>query len=153
VIQEIPFKGHSMWPTLKEGDRLLVALDHFDFESGDILLVKDKNDFMAHRNISKGSTATLKGDLNPHFDGANSIYGKIIGLKRKKKTYVWGPGGQPLKKWLVYWSVYSHQRENPSLSCRINSTFFRILLIFTGWISWSIIRLKDVNRTPAPFKS
>ena len=54
----LPFSGKSMLPTLKEGDELNIK----KINIGDILLFKDKKQFVVHRLLSK-DPMTTKGNF------------------------------------------------------------------------------------------
>ena len=75
--------GHSMTPTINEGDILLVSKEHA-YRKGDIIVYKnDEGLKVCHRVIDKdGVSYITKGDSNNYTDGYNpiveDIYGKVI---------------------------------------------------------------------------
>lgn len=80
---EIEFKGISMSPLLKEGDKLLVDIKSDKFTLGDIIVIMDKeHELLCHRVIQTSPLQT-KGDRNLYIDQAKSIVGVVTHIKKK----------------------------------------------------------------------
>ena len=75
----------SMYPTLIDGDELIIKKTH-KYLVGDILIYKNKNNLISHRLISKNSNFFfLKGDNNINLEkiSKNRILGKVIFINKK----------------------------------------------------------------------
>jgi len=76
--------GYSMYPSIKNGDLLVVAKKgspYYDPEIGDILVYRYKNFYVAHRLIHiNGDIYFLKGDNNDYVERVKeeNIVGEVI---------------------------------------------------------------------------
>jgi len=90
------FRGCSMLPMLREGDRLLVKhLSPTTLSRGDIVVYKCEDQYLAHRllcirNKNQPSCEMVaKGDNSPTRDrpfGADSLVGKVVEIERDGRT-------------------------------------------------------------------
>ena len=90
------FRGRSMLPILREGDRLLVKhLSPTALSRGDIVVYKWGDQYLAHRllcirNKNQPSCEIVaKGDNSPTRDqpfGADSLVGKVVEIGRDGRT-------------------------------------------------------------------
>jgi len=87
--QWIPFHGTSMYPILREGDRLEVDMSVVDFNSGDIVLYKDSEngELVVHRVVNK--RLQTKGDFAIVMDHntPRDFLGKIVSIDRNGHNY------------------------------------------------------------------
>jgi len=76
--------GYSMYPTIKNGDLLVVVLKtspYYHPEVGDILVYKHDNFYIAHRLLQIGNNFYIvKGDNNEYFEkiSEDDIIGEVI---------------------------------------------------------------------------
>jgi len=76
--------GYSMYPSIKNGDLLVVAKKgspYYDPEIGDILVYRYKNFYVAHRLIRvDGDIYFLKGDNNDYVEKVKeeNVVGEVI---------------------------------------------------------------------------
>ncbi len=89
---DIPTEGVSMLPLFLPGDRLSVKELKFNkLQVNDLVLIKHKNNFFAHRIIyinKKKQLFVTKGDNNLDADGffkEKNLWGKVYLVKRGKK--------------------------------------------------------------------
>lgn len=88
--------GNSMWPTIANGETILVApIAEGDIKPGDILLYKHAGRPIAHRVVAIKKTSTgeqafiLRGDAAAQDDEpifGHQITGKVVGVERKGKV-------------------------------------------------------------------
>jgi hypothetical protein len=140
-IIKFPITGNSMWPTIASGEILLIDTSSIKTDKGDILLYKSRynSDYTVHRLIEPGIT---KGDSSILYDEKTdfSVFGKVIGVEKNKRTFIWGIKGQPLKKML---SKISHYRTK-GFSIRLSS---KILLYLTTQISFLLCSIPKKDHT------
>ena len=99
--KKISLEGQSMWPILKEGDKLLYTEPLNGVSEGDLVLFNDREakELVTHRIIRKEPLIT-KGDFACFEDkelSIEEIIGKIVGVRRGNKEIFWGTKGHILK--------------------------------------------------------
>jgi len=129
ALARLPFSGYSMWPFFQEGDELLVSFEKATVETGDIVIVKDEQQWISHRIVTLKNGLFLKGDFSTNLEpfNQNQMWGMVQGLKRKHKSYVWGQRGQPLKSLLARLSTMGHL-SNQSFLTRLKRWISLIVL-------------------------
>jgi signal peptidase I len=78
-------KGHSMWPTLKPGDILIIKKQK-NYLPGDIITFKSGKTTITHRLIETDTQLLTKGDNMLSFDypiRLNNILGAVVAIIRK----------------------------------------------------------------------
>lgn len=125
----IPLSGHSMYPTLKQGDLLYVLERNKEMlKKGDIVAFFDRHtkELTTHRLISTYPHFQTKGDNAREFDTHHSaeVLGVVVGYSRQHKRLFWGEKGQPLKKPLVLVSRFYHVKHRRSVRGLSKATFF-----------------------------
>jgi signal peptidase I len=80
----VPSRGSSMWPTVRDGDVLLV--DRAALPTvGDIVVARAGKGFIAHRLVARDAgrvrCANARGDLDPWID-EESLFGRVAGIER-----------------------------------------------------------------------
>ncbi len=79
-----------MWPTVRQGDVLLVQRD-VPVELGDLVLIGtlDNEGLVAHRLVARADgklrCANARGDLDPWVDGA-MLFGRVRAIERDGKV-------------------------------------------------------------------
>lgn len=90
-IKEVPFRGISMRPTLRDGDSLIYSENTDSLALGDVLLFRDpvNSEFVAHRLIEL-DPFTTKGDWSRHSEEVprDNVFGKVVGVNRNGKTFL-----------------------------------------------------------------
>ncbi len=121
-LNKIQFHGDSMKPSLKSGDLIHVDFsENVDPQLGDILLMKQKGEWVVHRMVGDSTVQFTKGDFAParDNDGLGSPMGTITGFTRQNRSYEWGLVGQPFKRLLAFLSSHNEVEEARTTSSRI----------------------------------
>lgn len=100
-----PFKGMSMFPTLRDGDELVIEpYQHQELKSGDILFYKNlqNSEWQAHRLLRPLASGhyLVKGDWSCQLDeplDPHAIFGIVVGKKRQGKTRLWRQQGSTIR--------------------------------------------------------
>jgi len=81
--------SNSMWPTIKEGDLVLIegVTDAKNLKAGDIIVFSQDEDFIIHRIVNiNGAQITTKGDANFSEDDPilfSNVVGKTVNAGEK----------------------------------------------------------------------
>lgn len=134
----ISITGRSMFPLIREGDRVLVAHGCTGMRRGDVIVFRRRGRLIAHRvlNILKSDAGPIfvtKGDNIPQFDpplNDNEIVGRVLAIKRENRcipldTPVWRILG-----WLIAVSTLSLAKIHGcgrNLTQRLFGTYFTYL--------------------------
>ncbi len=128
-----PFRGMSMYPTLRDGDELLIEKFHNQpLAIGDIVFFRshDGHEWQAHRLLQQLSVdqVLLKGDWSSNLDEpleTKAIFGIVVGKKSRHKTVVWGQRGQKIRSLFASWSL-----EIISSNNHFKRRFYRLAVLF-----------------------
>lgn len=100
-VFDIKLSGHSMWPTIKDGQKVYYSDSTTSLEIGDIILFKDtNNELVTHRIISNNIT---KGD-RCYFNDDKFTESQIIAKAIGTDLYFWGEKGQRFKYYISFLS-------------------------------------------------
>lgn len=83
-------EGDSMLPTLRPGDEVVVDLEARTFRCGDLIVVRDGDDLIAHRVLGVGPSLETRGDNAPTADPPvplERVMGPIIELRRMGRVH------------------------------------------------------------------
>jgi hypothetical protein len=110
----VAFAGRSMTPWLEPGDRLTVAPLAGPLACGDVVVVRDGGEWLAHRVIAVAPLVT-KGDRaavceRPPTDAVIAV---VVGFERGGAAVHWGAGGPPLKRLTARLSASTLLSERP----------------------------------------
>jgi len=96
----VAYCGSSMTPLFQEGDKLLISfgINQSQLEPGDILLLKNSDEWISHRLVDLNGKTYLKGDWARELEKIDhfSIWGVVVGYSRKNSAIRWGTKGQRL---------------------------------------------------------
>lgn len=130
--------GHSMWPTLKEGDELVIDFQTREYSEGDILLTRTQNEWQSHRLIYFNKKQYLKGDRCVNFEELEpaQIWGKVIGFTKSNKEVIWGSDGPPAKTMLAWLSLNTRKTTDSKIrkairaACLLGMYLWRLTIEF-----------------------
>jgi signal peptidase I len=105
-IQEGTFlfrtSGQSMWPFVRDGDRLIVrSVLASQLKSGDVVVYKTQDSVVCHRIVARSGSGQelyflVRGDCSqgaPERVAASAIIGRVCGIARGDKTVQWQGSG------------------------------------------------------------
>jgi len=127
----IPVSGNSMFPLIREQDRLLVTHGCGDVRQGAIVVFRREGELIAHRVMrfvsgKSGRVFVTKGDNVSEFDPAfpdDQIVGKVLGIKRNNKYMSLDtPSWQMLGQVIVFATLASMRLSN--WGSRLKRKFF-----------------------------
>lgn len=106
----IEITGHTMFPVLQPGDRLLIALDSVELQPGDIAVYRRGGVLVTHRLLCAGRRLDgpcwlIQGDNANKADvpvGDDEIIGRVVAVERD--GYQWSlmaPGWRLLGRWMA----------------------------------------------------
>ena len=79
--------GHSMTPTIREGDDLLVVPQSGDARLGDVVVFPHREILVAHRVIGTGATLLTAGDASRGAReevAARDVLGTVVEVRRRE---------------------------------------------------------------------
>ncbi len=83
---KLPFKGQSMWPTLKPDDLLEIECCPKDLiQIGDIVVYYELGELVVHRLVRRGDSLIVKGDAAldyVHWNQLGDIFGRVKSVRR-----------------------------------------------------------------------
>ncbi len=82
---ELFLQGDSMWPTLKDGQRIQCIFLEKDPELGDIIFFKENDEYIIHRVINLSPLIT-KGDRTYNYEFPSQIFGIVHSENSFKRT-------------------------------------------------------------------
>ena len=130
----IPFAGKSMWPFLRPGDILDIAIQTMP-RRGDIFLFWQKDELVVHRAVCRNGKICFKGDKSLCYDDFVHIVGRVVGFKRDDYEFFWGEKMVPLGRIMAWISVRTNKKRvyrlvGLSLMAGLEFFLFRYMLIF-----------------------
>ena len=79
----IELRGKSMYPAIKETDRLVI--DYFsnpksidELNVGEVVLIRSSREWVAHRVVLEGGKKKTKGDWSNQFDDVKLAWGQVM---------------------------------------------------------------------------
>jgi len=105
----IPISGHSMLPTIHDGDRALISHGCAGVRRGDVIVFRCEDTLIAHRvaciqDGEDGPTFVTKGDNVSHFDlplNAGEIVGRVLAVQRNGQSTSLDTTAWRLSGWLI----------------------------------------------------
>ena len=105
----VPIAGHSMRPSIHDGDRVLVAHGWAGVRRGDVVVFRQAGKLVAHRVVritdgAAGPTFLTKGDNTPRFDpplSAGEIVGRVLAVERDGRHVVLDTAAWRMVGWLI----------------------------------------------------
>ena len=146
----IAFAGKSMSPLIREGDQLLFAAFTQPAEIsaqdiGDIVLVRDHSEWVAHRVILYQGKKVVKGDGAFGLQAAPAqVWGRIVGIERAGFSYSWGGGGHYGKHFFAKLSARHLSPRTKRLA--------RAILKISTWLLFAapkLFRIKVIAAKPS----
>ena len=114
--------GSSMFPLIREGDRILVECCSTGIRRGDIIVFRRKGRFIAHRVLRMHREAPepifiTKGDNALHTDPpiqAKEIVGRVLAIRKGSReislvTPFWRASGRVIALSMMPWAMVYHQ--------------------------------------------
>ncbi|MCB0340772.1 MAG: methyltransferase domain-containing protein [Pseudobdellovibrionaceae bacterium] len=131
----------SMWPLIEPGDHL--ALEFFEspqpiesFSEGEILLLRDSSEWIAHRVHNRNGQKVTKGDRSRLFDDPELLaWGKVTGTWRRGKKFYWGEKPHELNKIFVYLSKIRTPRRTRVARGLLNGLLYLSYMAFR-WVAF-----------------
>lgn len=88
--------GHSMWPLIESGDRVLIKHTRIGIEPGSLIAFRQNNRIVVHRllrsyTVRGEKVYVCRGDHNTHLDRRvqeSELVGKIISIERNDKRTI-----------------------------------------------------------------
>ena len=102
---EINFSGQSMMPFISPGDALLVEKNISDPQVGDVILLHDGNELLAHRICEiKGNKVTTKGDRSCNIEvlKRDEIVARVTQIKKESGNIVKLKDQKRLMRFMAY---------------------------------------------------
>lgn len=124
----VPIKGKSMFPYLREGDKVLASflpVDTEDLDIGQLALYFDCGELTIHRLIKNSKSKVFKADRGLNLERPMKILGKCVGVIRKDKN-IFYKKNMILPKIISQLSAWHYQGKQYFLIRRI----FVFLIIF-----------------------
>lgn len=109
----IPVSGQSMWPTIRDGDRVWMAHGYGRVDRGDVIIYRTAGRLVVHRVVAIHSSAErrqfiTRGDNSTRTDApveSGQIIGQVIAVERKGRTWQMPTGRRGWLGWGVAWAV------------------------------------------------
>lgn len=116
----IEMTGHTMFPVLRPGDRLLIALDNAGLQPGDIAVYRRRGVLVAHRLLCAGRRLDgpcwlIQGDNANKADapvGDDEIVGRAVAVERDGDQWsLMAPGWRLLGRWMASLTLAGSNRR------------------------------------------
>jgi len=113
VQHAIPVTGQSMWPTLRDGDRVWIAHGLKRVRLGDVIVYRRKGRLIVHRVVLMHAAPTnrhlfTRGDNSQHTDARverSQVIGQVIAVEHNGYTRPMPTGKWLWLQWGVAWCV------------------------------------------------
>lgn len=109
----IPVSGQSMWPTIRDGDRVWIAHGSDRVSRDDVIVYRTAGRLIVHRVVSihrngEHRRFTTRGDNSGHRDAPvelGQVVGQVIAVERRGCTWRMPTGDRRWLSWGVAWAV------------------------------------------------
>ena len=118
----IPVSGQSMWPTIRNGDRVWIAHGSGRVRWGDVIVYRTGGRLVVHRVVSVAGNGERRqfitqGDNSDHRDAIverSQVVGQVIAIERNGETWRMPTDGRRWLHWGFAWMaahLYAFRRR------------------------------------------